>query len=91
MSRYSTAQNSTLYAIYHAVTDFDWLRCDACDGADPDILIRTSGECRLSNFLLWQLAYSELFFVRKYWPQLTQADLASILRQYAQRHRRYGV
>lgn len=58
---------------------------------DPDILIRTSGELRLSNFLLWQLAYSELFFVEKAWPQLEKGDFIQIIRSYASgRQRRYG-
>mmetsp|Transcript_32467 Transcript_32467/g.54742 ORF Transcript_32467/g.54742 Transcript_32467/m.54742 type:complete len:365 (+) Transcript_32467:76-1170(+) len=57
---------------------------------DPDILIRTSGEFRLSNFLLWQLAYTELFFVDKFWPQLTKVDYRRIVHKYAQRSRRYG-
>jgi undecaprenyl diphosphate synthase len=57
---------------------------------DPDLLLRTSGECRLSNFLLWQCAYAELFFVDKYWPQLTRQDLVQVLRQFAARGRRYG-
>ena len=47
--------------------------------ADPDILIRTSGEYRVSNFLLWQLAYAEMFFVDKMWPQLTKQDYRTIL------------
>ena len=57
---------------------------------DPDLLIRTSGECRLSNFLLWQLAYTELFFVDKYWPEMTREDLREVLAQYRERHRRFG-
>ena len=57
---------------------------------DPDLLIRTSGEHRLSNFLLWQLAYTELFFVDKYWPEMTRQDLRDVLGQFAERHRRYG-
>jgi len=60
-------------------------------GGDPDILIRTSGEIRISNFLLWQLAYSEMFFVDKPWPAIEKADLLHIIRTYAQgRIRRYG-
>ena len=58
---------------------------------DPDILVRTSGEHRLSNFLLWQLAYTEMFFVNKLWPELTRTDLKDILSQYATRSRRYGT
>jgi len=57
---------------------------------DPDLLIRTSGEYRLSNFLLWQLAYTELFFVDKYWPQMTHSDLKEVLAQYKERNRRFG-
>lgn len=58
---------------------------------DPDILIRTSGEYRLSNFMLWQLAYTEMFFVDQFWPQLTHKDFRRILHQYATRNRRFGV
>ncbi len=59
--------------------------------SDPDLIIRTSGEYRLSNFLLWQLAYSEMFFLKKQWPELTKADLLDIIRTYAGgRQRRYG-
>lgn len=60
------------------------------DIPDPDVLIRTSGEMRISNFLLWQLAYSELFFIPKLWPELTQLDLRRVLHEYCQRQRRYG-
>mmetsp|Transcript_52347 Transcript_52347/g.71457 ORF Transcript_52347/g.71457 Transcript_52347/m.71457 type:complete len:120 (+) Transcript_52347:170-529(+) len=58
---------------------------------DPDILIRTSGERRLSNYLLFELAYTELFFLDKYWPQVTKSDLLNILNEYDARHRRYGA
>lgn len=57
---------------------------------DPDIIIRTSGEERLSNFLLWQAAYSELFFVKEYWPDFDEKLLDDVLAQYAQRERRHG-
>jgi undecaprenyl diphosphate synthase len=58
---------------------------------DPDILIRTSGEYRISNFLLWQLAYSELFFLEKKWPEIQKEDILDILRTYALgRTRRFG-
>ena len=60
-------------------------------GGDPDVLIRTSGEFRLSNFLLWQLAYSEFFFVDKPWPAIEKNDLLEVIRTYAQgRNRRFG-
>jgi undecaprenyl diphosphate synthase len=58
---------------------------------DPDILIRTSGELRISNYLLWQLAYAELFFLEKNWPEVQKDDFLDIIRSYASgRKRRYG-
>jgi len=63
----------------------------AKDVPDPDILIRTSGEQRISNFLLWQLAYSEMFFVDKMWPDFSGEDLDEIIQQYQHRERRYGA
>jgi len=57
---------------------------------DPDLLIRTSGELRLSNFLLWQLAYAELIFVETLWPDFGEDDLRSALADYARRRRRFG-
>jgi len=60
-------------------------------GGDPDVLIRTSGEVRLSNFLLWQLAYTEFFFVDKPWPAIERNDLMEVIRTYAKgRNRRFG-
>lgn len=57
---------------------------------DPDLIIRTSGELRLSNFLLWQSAYSELFLVDVYWPDFREIDLERAIRNYQNRKRRYG-
>jgi tritrans,polycis-undecaprenyl-diphosphate synthase [geranylgeranyl-diphosphate specific] len=57
---------------------------------DPDLIIRTGNESRLSNFLLWQAAYSELFIVDVYWPDFREIDLQRVIRNYQQRHRRYG-
>jgi len=57
---------------------------------DPDLVIRTGGEQRLSNFLLWQVAYSELFFLKKYWPDFEEKDLDIILGEFARRERRMG-
>ncbi|MFA6322594.1 MAG: polyprenyl diphosphate synthase [Candidatus Buchananbacteria bacterium] len=57
---------------------------------DPDIIIRTSGEQRLSNFLTWQSAYSELFFIKKNWPEFTEQDLDEVISEYNQRGRRFG-
>ena len=57
---------------------------------DPDLILRTSGEIRVSNFLLWQLAYSELYFVDVYWPGFRKIDFLRAIRSYQQRTRRYG-
>ena len=57
---------------------------------DPDIMIRTSGEIRISNFLLWQLAYSEFFFTETLWPDFSREELISILKEYQERERRFG-
>jgi undecaprenyl diphosphate synthase len=63
---------------------------DAPDIPEPDLIIRTSGEQRLSNFLLWQAAYSELIFVPTYWPDFDRAALEAAIREYQQRERRFG-
>lgn len=57
---------------------------------DPDLIIRTSGEQRLSGFLPWQSAYSELYFARKYWPDFNEEDLQRAIRSYQRRQRRFG-
>jgi short-chain Z-isoprenyl diphosphate synthase len=58
---------------------------------DPDLVIRTSGEQRLSGFLLWQSAYSEIWFTEAYWPEFRHVDFLRALRDYAARHRRFGT
>ncbi len=58
---------------------------------DPDLVIRTSGEARISNFLLWQSAYSEYEFVDTLWPDFSREEFARVLRSYARRERRYGA
>jgi undecaprenyl diphosphate synthase len=58
---------------------------------DPDLVIRTSGEQRLSNFLLWQSAYAELVFTETYWPDFGAAELRAALDEYARRGRRFGT
>jgi undecaprenyl diphosphate synthase len=75
-----------------AEIDVDALsRClDAPDLPDPDLIIRTSGEQRLSNFLLWQAAYSELVFLPIYWPDFDRAALTDAIAEYAKRERRFG-
>jgi len=65
-------------------------RLYTADVPDPDLLIRTSGEHRLSNFLLWQCAYAELVFTPTLWPDFGRADLEAAIREYWQRERRYG-
>ncbi len=61
------------------------------DHPDPDLILRTSGEVRISNFLLWQMAYSELYFTDVYWPSIRYIDLLRAVRTYQQRKRRYGA
>jgi len=63
---------------------------DTADLPDPDLIIRTSGEQRLSNFLLWQAAYSELVFVPTYWPDFDRSTLESAIAEYRRRERRFG-
>ena len=57
---------------------------------NPDILIRTGGHQRLSNFMLWQLAYTELFFLKKLWPDFTKQDLIKIIAKYKKCKRNFG-
>jgi undecaprenyl diphosphate synthase len=57
---------------------------------NPDLLIRTSGEKRLSNFLLWQIAYTELYFTNKYWPDFAKQDLLDAIEDFNKRERKYG-
>ena len=57
---------------------------------DPDLVIRTSGEERISNFLLWQMAYSELYFTDVYWPSFQKKDLLRAVKTFQERKRRYG-
>jgi short-chain Z-isoprenyl diphosphate synthase len=63
----------------------------AADLPDPDLIIRTSGEIRLSGFLLWQSAYSEFYFCDVYWPAFRKVDFLRAIRAYQQRQRRFGV
>lgn len=58
--------------------------------SDPDLLIRTGGECRISNYLLWQIAYSELYFCDTYWPDFNEEALHRAIADYQSRQRRYG-
>ena len=66
-------------------------RLYTADLPDPDLVLRTSGEERISNFLLWQLAYAELYFVDVYWPGFRKIDFLRAIRSYQMRTRRYGA
>jgi undecaprenyl diphosphate synthase len=57
---------------------------------DPDLLVRTGGDLRISNYLLWQIAYSELYFSEKYWPDFSKEDFYAAILEYQARERRYG-
>ena len=68
--------------------------CAALDTAeypDPDLIVRTSGECRLNNFLLWQASYAELYFPDVLWPDFTEAEFDRAIEEYARRDRRFGL
>jgi undecaprenyl diphosphate synthase len=58
---------------------------------DPDLLIRTGGDLRISNFLLWQIAYSEIYVTTKYWPDFSNDDYIEAINSYASRQRRFGM
>lgn len=58
---------------------------------NPDLFVRTSGEMRVSNFLLWQSSYAEIVIARKFWPDFRRNDLSDAVREYQPRHRRYGA
>lgn len=66
-------------------------RLYTADIPDPDLLVRTSGELRVSNFLLWQISYAEIVIFKKFWPDFHQADLFEAAQEYARRHRRFGA
>jgi undecaprenyl diphosphate synthase len=63
---------------------------DTAGMADPDLLIRTGGEMRVSNFLLWQISYSEIWVTTKRWPEFTKNDFFDAMTEYASRQRRFG-
>ena len=74
------------------VTEENIESCLDTSGIPPvDIMIRTSGEVRLSNYLLWQNAYSEMFFTQTYWPDFTQGELDDIISDFSRRERRFGA
>ena len=63
---------------------------DTAGYPDPDLLIRTSGEYRISNYLLWQMAYTEMYFIKTLWPDFSATDLDAAIQDYRQRERRFG-
>lgn len=86
------AAGTTLLELAQTLTTQDVARHLYTAGQpDPDLVIRTSGEQRLSNFMLWQSAYSELYFCEAYWPAFREVDFLRALRSYAARQRRYGA
>jgi undecaprenyl diphosphate synthase len=82
-------ENKTLTA---AEINEDTFKAHLCTSSipDPELMIRTSGEHRISNFLLWQLAYSELYFTDKLWPDFGKEDLYEAILDYQNRERRFG-
>jgi undecaprenyl diphosphate synthase len=72
--------------------NYDMMDCflNTSEMPDPELLIRTSGECRISNFLLWQIAYSELYFTSKLWPDYRKEDLFEAIFDFQNRERRFG-
>ena len=58
---------------------------------DPELLIRTSGEMRISNFLLWQISYAELYVTPKFWPEFTREEFNQAIEDYQKRERRFGL
>jgi len=72
--------------------NYDMMDCflNTSEMPDPELLIRTSGECRISNFLLWQIAYSELYFTPKLWPDFRKEDLFEAIYDFQNRERRFG-
>ena len=68
------------------ITSYSWLP----EGLEPDLFIRTGGEQRLSNYLLWHLAYTELYFTRTLWPDFGTVELDMALQHYSHRQRRFG-
>ncbi|AMV61624.1 Undecaprenyl diphosphate synthase [Pediococcus damnosus] len=83
-------QELTLDEITDETIDSNLMTADLKPYADPDLLIRTSGEERISNFLLWQIAYSELVFTDQLWPDFSDQTLKDCIYQYQQRNRRFG-
>ena len=91
MLREQLAQSKSLTDVIEMITPEAVARSlDAPDLPDPDLIIRTSGEIRLSGFLLWQSAFSEFYFTDVFWPAFRRIDFLRAVRTYQQRQRRFG-
>jgi undecaprenyl diphosphate synthase len=84
------ARDASSLSLSEITDDFFRQYLSLGDLPDPDLLIRTSGEQRISNFLLWNLAYSELYFPKTYWPDFDKQELRKAIEVYSQRERRFG-
>lgn len=86
------AEQVKLGTIQPSEIDYDLMNCflNTSEMPDPELLIRTSGECRISNFLLWQIAYTELYFTPKLWPDFRKEDLFEAIYDFQHRERRFG-
>lgn len=86
------AEEVKLGKIEPSQIDCDLMDCylNTAEMPDPELLIRTSGECRISNFLLWQIAYTELYFTPKLWPDFRKEDLYEAIHDFQNRERRFG-
>ncbi|HAH22320.1 MAG TPA: isoprenyl transferase [Prolixibacteraceae bacterium] len=86
------AEQVKLGKLEPAEIDYDLMNCflNTNEMPDPELLIRTSGECRISNFLLWQIAYTELYFTPKLWPDFRKEDLFEAIYDFQNRERRFG-
>jgi len=89
-ARLAAQVKAGLLDVTEVTADLIGQNLDAPDLPDPDLIIRTSGEQRLSNFLLWQAAYSELVFVPTYWPDFDRSTLEGAIAEYHRRERRFG-
>ena len=83
-------QNKWDFKIYNRKMPVFTVTINRSDIPDPDLLIRTSGEIRLSNYLLWQLAYSEIYITDCLWPDFNRDELIKAIEQFNQRDRRFG-
>jgi undecaprenyl diphosphate synthase len=89
----SLAEEAASGALDPAAIDHDLFaaRLQTAGIPDPDLLLRTSGEMRVSNFLLWQISYAEIVIVKKFWPDFRKSDFQEAIAEYQRRHRRFGA